>query len=89
MESVDETADSPPKSPQYGELVEVITRAVAKLHIDWPAEKQTEPRASLITLFAHSAITSTPGPAFFPRSPHLGVEIVGEAILSPHLHSLC
>ncbi len=27
-------------SPQYEELVEVVTRAVAKLNIDRPAERQ-------------------------------------------------
>ncbi len=35
---------SPSLSPQYEELVEVITRAVAKLNIDWPAECQIEPQ---------------------------------------------
>ncbi len=33
----------PPQSPQYEELLEVVTRAFAKLNIDWPAEKQTQP----------------------------------------------
>ncbi len=32
-----ETEDSPPHSPTFEELVEVLTRAVAKLNIDWPA----------------------------------------------------
>ncbi len=31
-------------SPQYEELVEVVTRAVAKLNIDRPAERQVEPQ---------------------------------------------
>ncbi len=35
---------SPSLSPQYEELVEVVTRAVAKLNIDWPAERQVEPQ---------------------------------------------
>ncbi|KAI2665230.1 UDP-sugar-dependent glycosyltransferase 52 [Labeo rohita] len=35
-----------PHSPQYEELLEVVTRAVAKLNIDWPAEKQAEPQRS-------------------------------------------
>jgi hypothetical protein len=35
---------APPPSPQYEELVEVITRAAAKLVIDWPAECTVEPR---------------------------------------------
>ncbi len=42
MESVDE----PPQSLQYEELLEVVTRAVDKLKIDWPAEQQTESRGS-------------------------------------------
>ena len=42
-ESVDE---SPCQSPQYEELLEVITHAVAKLNIDWPAEKKAEPQKS-------------------------------------------
>ncbi|KAL0201377.1 hypothetical protein M9458_004564, partial [Cirrhinus mrigala] len=41
-----ESADEVPHSPQYGELLEVVTRAVAKLNIDWPADKQTEPQRS-------------------------------------------
>lgn len=32
--------DSPPHTPAYEELMEVMTRAVAKLNIEWPAEKQ-------------------------------------------------
>ncbi len=35
---------SPSHSPQYEELVEVVTRAVAKLNIDWPAECHVEPQ---------------------------------------------
>ncbi len=43
-EGVDvESADySPIQSPQYEELLEVVTHALAKLNIDWAAEKQTE-----------------------------------------------
>ncbi len=37
---------SPPHSHQYEELVEVLTRAVAKLNIDWPAECHVEPQRS-------------------------------------------
>ncbi len=37
---------SPTQSPQNEELLEVVTRAVAKLNIDWPAEKQAEPQKS-------------------------------------------
>ncbi len=35
---------APPLSPQYEELVEVITRAAAKLSLDWPAERPVEPQ---------------------------------------------
>ncbi len=42
-----ESADySPIQSPQYEELLEVVTRAVAKLNIDWPADDQTEKQRS-------------------------------------------
>ncbi len=38
-----ESADySPIQSPQYEELLEVVTHLVAKLNNNWPAEKQTE-----------------------------------------------
>jgi hypothetical protein len=40
--SVDE--GSPPLSPQYEELVEVVTRAVAKLDISWPPEETSVPQ---------------------------------------------
>ncbi|ROL46025.1 hypothetical protein DPX16_23330 [Anabarilius grahami] len=32
--------DSPPHTQAYEELVDVVTRAVARLNISWPAEKQ-------------------------------------------------
>ncbi len=35
-----DTEDSPPQSRAYEELVEVVTRAVEKLNIDWPAERE-------------------------------------------------
>ncbi|KAI2654011.1 Aspartate--tRNA(Asp/Asn) ligase [Labeo rohita] len=41
-----ECVEVAPHSPQYEELLEVVTRAVAKLNIDWPAEKQAEPQRS-------------------------------------------
>ncbi|KAL0165932.1 hypothetical protein M9458_037776, partial [Cirrhinus mrigala] len=41
VESVKE--DSLPQLPQYEELLEVVTCAVAKLNINRPAEKQAEP----------------------------------------------
>lgn len=36
----------PPLSPAHKELVEVITQAIAKLNIDWRAEKQEACRKS-------------------------------------------
>ncbi len=40
-----ESADySPIQSPQYEELIELVTRAVAKLNINWPADDHTEKR---------------------------------------------
>ncbi len=57
MVSVDE--DSPPQSPQYEELLEVVTRGVAKLNIDWPAKKQTKlQKSKLDELSAGKATTS-------------------------------
>ncbi len=38
--------DPPPQSPQYEELLEGMTRAVAKLKIDWPAEERAELQTS-------------------------------------------
>ncbi|KAL0195548.1 hypothetical protein M9458_009120, partial [Cirrhinus mrigala] len=35
-----------PLSPQYEELLEVVTRAVAKLNISWPAEEESTPQRS-------------------------------------------
>ncbi len=35
-----DTEDSPPQSRAYEQLVEVVTRAVEKLSIDWPAERE-------------------------------------------------
>ncbi|KAL0187634.1 hypothetical protein M9458_014733, partial [Cirrhinus mrigala] len=35
-----------PQSPQYEELLEVVTRALAKLNISWPAEEESTPQRS-------------------------------------------
>ncbi len=40
------TEAPPPVSPQYEELLEVMTRAVAKLNISWPAKEHAEPQTS-------------------------------------------
>ncbi|KAL0153220.1 hypothetical protein M9458_051474, partial [Cirrhinus mrigala] len=44
LESADE--EPLPQSPQYKELLEVVTRAVQKLNIEWPAEEKAAPRKS-------------------------------------------
>ncbi len=88
-EEVDvESVDSPPQSPQYEELLEVVTRAVTKLNIDWPAEKQAELQKSklndafcVLSRYLHAG-----GLPFFSRSLHRGVEIVEETILGPLIH---
>ncbi len=68
MESVEY---SPPQSPQYEELLEVVARAVAKLNIDWPAEKQAEPQKSkLDECFLRTK--PLPKPAFFSRCQDRG-----------------
>lgn len=38
--------DSPAQSPQYEELVEIVTQALARLNIEWPAEIQEVQRKS-------------------------------------------
>ncbi len=35
----DEAVDLPPQSVSFEELLEVVTRAVAKLNIEWPTDK--------------------------------------------------
>ncbi len=63
-----ESTDEPPQSAQYEELVEVITRAVAKLHLEWPAEKQAEPsKSKLDERFLRSKpLPPRRGLSFFP-----------------------
>ncbi|KAL0195160.1 hypothetical protein M9458_008732, partial [Cirrhinus mrigala] len=46
LESTAEEAS--PQSVQYEELLEVVTRAVAKLNIDWPAEEKAAPQKAFI-----------------------------------------
>ncbi len=41
------TEDSPPQSHAYEELVEVVTRAVERLNIDWLAEREDVQKADL------------------------------------------
>ncbi|KAL0203138.1 hypothetical protein M9458_001156, partial [Cirrhinus mrigala] len=56
VESVEDV--QAPQFPQYEELLEVVTRAVAKLNIDWPPESLVEPQRSKLD-------ESTPEPSFF------------------------
>lgn len=70
-----ESEDSPPSSPVYEELVELKTRAVAQLNINWPAgpnfcaQKQgARPKSKLDERFFASKITtSSLGPPIFSR----------------------
>ncbi len=70
-----ESADySPIQSQQYEELLEVVTRAVAKLNIDWPADDQTEKqRRKLDERFLHSK--SLPLRRSLPFFPDLHTEV--------------
>ncbi|KAL0159530.1 hypothetical protein M9458_043255, partial [Cirrhinus mrigala] len=43
---LENVTESLPQSPQYEELLEVVTRAVAKLNISWPAEEVAAPQRS-------------------------------------------
>ncbi len=66
MGNAGETA--PSLSPQYKELVEVITRAVAKLSLDWPTERFIEPQRGKLDE-RHMQFKTSPSHrslAFFP-----------------------
>ncbi len=66
---------SPLQSPQYEELLEVVTHAVAKLNIDWPAEKQAEPQKSkLDERFLHTK--PLPPRRSLPFFPDLHTEVL-------------
>lgn len=47
--------DSPAISPQYEELMDVVSRAVAKLNIEWPSEKQEAQKKSKLDVCFSSA----------------------------------
>ncbi len=87
METVDEAGDSPLLSPQYEELLEVVTRTVAKLNIDWPAEKQAEPQKSkLDERFLRTK--QLPPHRGLPFFPDLHTEVLrswSKPILGPYL----
>ncbi len=73
-EDVESTGFSPTLSPQYEELLEVVTRVVAKLNINWPADDQTEEqRSKLDERFLRSK--SLPLRRSLPFFPDLHTEV--------------
>ncbi|KAI2665260.1 Transposon Ty3-G Gag-Pol polyprotein [Labeo rohita] len=68
------TSRAAPQFPQYEELLEVVTRAVAKLNIDWPAEPLVEPQKSKLD---ERFLRSRPPPArrSLPFFPDLHTEV--------------
>lgn len=58
--------------------MEVVSRAVARLNIHWPAEKQDiRPKSKLDERFLNlTSASSASGPYVCSRFPHRGVEIV-------------
>ncbi|ROI15732.1 hypothetical protein DPX16_20270 [Anabarilius grahami] len=70
-----ESEDPPLQSPASEELMEVLSRAVAKLNIDWPAEKQEQTvRSKLDELFLPSWSAQPPRRAL-PFFPDLHTEV--------------
>ena len=70
---------SPAHTSVDEELLEVLTRAVAKLNIDWPADDvETESRNCLLDERYLPSRSRSPRweLPFFSRSPHRGVEIM-------------
>lgn len=63
-----EFEDSSPHSSAYEELLEIVTRAVAKLNIDWLAERQgAHPQSKLDESFLPSKVQPPHrGLTFFP-----------------------
>lgn len=63
-----EFEDSPLHPPVYEELVEVVTRAVAKLNIEWPRKKQEAQKKSKLDECFLQSRTQPPcrGLPFFP-----------------------
>ncbi|KAG1961314.1 hypothetical protein F2P79_005480 [Pimephales promelas] len=78
VESIDvdtvETGDSPAQSPAQQELMDVLTRAVQKLSIDWPIEKkESRVKSKLDERFLPSH--SLPPRRFLPFFPDLHTEV--------------
>ncbi|KAK2869830.1 hypothetical protein Q8A67_024222 [Cirrhinus molitorella] len=70
----EETVSSPPQSLAYEELVEVVTRAVSKLNLDWPSEKQdVRPKSKLDERFLR--VRSQPSRRGLPFFPDLHTEV--------------
>ncbi|ROL54951.1 hypothetical protein DPX16_1823 [Anabarilius grahami] len=70
-----ESEDPPLQSPTSEELMEVLSRAVAKLNIDWPAEKQEQTvRSKLDERFLPSWSAQPPRRAL-PFFPDLHTEV--------------
>lgn len=63
-----DVVDSPPHTPAYEELIEVITCAVARLNIEWPAKRQEVCQRSLLDEIFLPSRTQPPrrGLPFFP-----------------------
>ncbi len=88
----DESVDLPPQSVLFEELLKVVTRAVAKLNIDWPAEKecQEHPKSKLDECFLRSK--SPPPRRGLPFFPDLHTEVsrswnkpYSVCLFSPHI----
>ncbi|ROL49822.1 hypothetical protein DPX16_1193 [Anabarilius grahami] len=70
-----ESEDSPLHSPASEELLEVLSRAVARLNIDWPAEKQEQAvKSKLDERFLPSRSAQPPRRAL-PFFPDLHTEV--------------
>ncbi|XDV52010.1 hypothetical protein PO909_020792 [Leuciscus waleckii] len=76
-----ECEDSPPHSLAFKELLEVVTQAVAKLNIDWPAEKQPSRRSLPFFSDLHTEVSRSWNKPFSSRlsspSLHIYSSIVG------------
>ncbi|XDV31836.1 hypothetical protein PO909_002785 [Leuciscus waleckii] len=83
-----ESEDSPPQSHAFEELLDVVTRAVERLSIEWPEDSQgIRSKSKLDERFLPSrAQPQRRSLPFFPRSPHRGVEIVGKTSIVQSLH---
>ncbi len=81
-----DTEDSPPQSRAYEELFEVVTRAVEKFNIDWPAEREdVRSKGKLDERFLPSrAQPQRRGLPFFPDGDHGKKRFLIECIVHKH-----